>query len=107
MPDAHMALVTTDSVHKRYRTGLYISPDYATTDAQGSRFTSYISEAYIGSIGVRYAWYEAGLQDRSQFFHYPMPVINRFSDEQAVIEGRTRRQGLFAGLLQWANKPRA
>jgi hypothetical protein len=105
MPDAHMALVTTDSVHKRFRTGLYISPDYATTDAQGSRFTSYISAAYIGSIGVRYAWYEAGLQDRSQFFHYPMPVVNHFSDEQAVIEGRTRRQGWFRGFSSGRTSP--
>jgi hypothetical protein len=77
MPDAHMALVTTDSVHKRYKAGLSISPDFATTDATGNRFTSYVVAAYIGSIGIRYAWYESGLEERSQFFHYPHPAINR------------------------------
>ena len=106
MPDAHMALVTANSVHKLYRGGLSISPDYVEADKSMSRFVRYVLVAYVGSIGVRYEWREQGLPDRSQFFHFPHPVINPFKDEIAVIEGNTRRPGWFASLLQWANKPR-
>lgn len=62
--------------------------------------------AYVGSIGVRYEWQEEGIPHRSQFFHFPHPVINCFEDEQAVIDGRARRPGWFASLVQWANRPR-
>ena len=58
MPDAHLALINTDSVHKRYGKGLYISPDYVTADRKITRFTNYVLAAYIGAIGVRYQWSE-------------------------------------------------
>ena len=106
MPDAHMALITTDTVHAAYKSGLSISPDLAEADRTGSRFTRYLLVAYVGSIGVRYEWREEGIPDRSQFFHFPHPVINCFRDELAVFEGRTRRPGWFASLSQRVNKPR-
>jgi hypothetical protein len=106
MPDAHMALITTDTVHKLYKSGLSISPDFVEADKSITRFTCYVLVAYVGSIGVRYEWREERLPDRSQFFHYAHPVINRFRDEIAVGEGRTRRPGWFASLLQWATRPR-
>ncbi|WP_089329990.1 hypothetical protein [Actinomadura meyerae] len=105
MPDAHMALITTDTIHKLYKSGLSISPDYVELDRDVSRFVRYAMAAYVGSIGVRYEWREDGFQSRSQFFHYPIPVINCFEDEMAVCEGRVRRPGWFARLLQWANQP--
>lgn len=106
MPDAHMALITTDAVHKRFGSGLSISPDFAATDREMNRITTWIMAAYVGSIGVRYEWHEEGIPNRSQFFQFPHPVINCFKDEQAVFDGRTRRPGWFASLLQWANRPR-
>jgi hypothetical protein len=75
-------------------------------DRTVSRFVRYVLVAYVGSIGVRYEWCEEGLPERSQFFHFPHPVLNCFEDEIAVFEGRTRRPGWFATLLQWANRPR-
>ena len=107
MPNAHMALITTDTVHRLYRRGLSISPDYVEADKDLKRLVRYVLVAYVGSIGVRYEWSEEGIAERSQFFHYPYPVINCFADEIAVCEGRTRRPGWFASLLQWANRPRA
>lgn len=106
MTDAHMALITTDTVHKVYKSGLSISPDFVEADKNVSRFVAYVMVAYIGSIGVRYEWREESFDGRSQFFHYPRPVINCFNDEIAVYEGRTRRPRWFASLLQWANRPR-
>lgn len=106
MPDAHLAIVTTDTVHKVYKSGLSISPDFVNADKDITRFVRYVLVAYVGSIGVRYEWSEDGLPERSQFFHYPHPVINCFKDEVAVFEGRPRRPGWFASLLQWANRPR-
>jgi hypothetical protein len=106
MPDAHMAMITTDTVHKKYESGLSISPNFVAADRDVSRFVQYVLAAYVGSIGVRYEWLEEGFQERSQFFQYPHPVINCFRDEIAVCEGRTRRRGRFASLLQWANRPR-
>jgi hypothetical protein len=90
MPDAHMALITTDSIGLEYESGLSISPDFATTDKASSRFEDYVLAAYVGPIGVRYAWSAEGIADeeRSQFFNYPCPVLNRFEDELAVIERR-------------------
>jgi hypothetical protein len=108
MPDAHMALITTDTVHKLHKSGLSISPDVVSADKDISRFVRYVLVAYVGSIGVRYEWREEGFTEteRSQFFQYPHPVINCFKDEIAVCENRTRRPGWFASLLQWANRPR-
>jgi len=67
MTDAHMALVTTDSVHKRHKKGLWISPDYVTVDNSHTNLTSYVLAAYVGSIGVRYEWRREGIPERSQF----------------------------------------
>jgi hypothetical protein len=75
-------------------------------DKSASRLVHYVLAAYVGSIGVRYEWSEEGFPERSQFFHYPHPVINCFTDEIAVAEGRTRRPGLLASFLQWVNQPR-
>jgi hypothetical protein len=107
MPDAHMALITTDSIHKVYRSGLSISPDFVEADKSLSRLMRYVLAAYIGSIGVRFEWCEGGIEERSQFLHFPHPVINCFEDELAVVEARTRRPGWFASLLQWASRPRS
>lgn len=101
-----MALITTDTVHKLYRGGLSISPDFVDADKNISRFVRYVLVAYVGSIGVRYERSEEGFPERSQFFHHPHPVINCFEDEIAVFEGRTRRPRWLASLLQWANRPR-
>jgi hypothetical protein len=106
MPDAHIGLITTDTVHRLYKGGLSISPDFVEADKNISRIVRYVLVAYVGSIGVRYEWSEEGFAERSQFFHYPHPVINRFEDEIAVFEGHTRHPGWFASLLQWANRPR-
>ncbi|MDB4872602.1 MAG: hypothetical protein JWL97_3606 [Gemmatimonadales bacterium] len=106
MPDAHMALITTDTVHNLYKGGLSISPDFVEADKNITRFVRYVLVAYVGSIGVRYEWFEEGFPERSQLFQYPHPVINCFENEIAVCEGRTRRPGRFASLLQWANRPR-
>ncbi len=92
MPDAHMALITTDSIGKGYEPGLAISPDFVETDKTRSRFERYVLAAYVGPIGVRYEWCADGIADeqRSQFFHHPYPIINCFEDQLAVAEGRTR-----------------
>lgn len=105
MPNAHMALVTTDSIHKLYKSGLSISPDYVEIDQSQTHVTRWVLAAYLGSIGVRYEWREEGITDPSQFFHFRHPVINCFKDELAVTEGRTRRPGWFASLLQRVNRP--
>lgn len=110
MTDAHMALITTDSIHKSARSsGFTISAACAFTDPARARVESCVLACYIGSIGVRYAWYQAGLADaeRSQFFHFPNPLINRFCDEAAVVNGQPRRQGMAARFLQWINAPAA
>ncbi len=104
MPDAHMALITTDTVHKFYKGGLSISPDFVEADKNISRFVRYVLVAYVGSIGVRYEWSEEDFPERSQFFQFPHPIINCFEDEIAVCEGRARRPGWFASILQWANR---
>ena len=103
MPDPHVALITTDTVHKLYKGGLSISPDFVEADKNISRFVRYVLVAYVGSIGVRYEWSEEGFAKRSQFFHYSHPVINCFENEIAAFEGRTRHPGWFPSLLQWAN----
>ncbi|MDQ3663581.1 MAG: hypothetical protein M3353_02840 [Actinomycetota bacterium] len=83
MPDAHMALITTDSIHKVYKSGLSISPDFVEADKDLSRLVRYVLAAYVGSIGVRFEWREGGIPKRSQFFHFPHPLINGFEDQLA------------------------
>jgi hypothetical protein len=48
MPDAHMALITTDSVHEQYDRELSISPDFVHVDPNFNRFTRYVLAAYVG-----------------------------------------------------------
>ncbi|MFF9040988.1 hypothetical protein ACF090_36625 [Streptomyces sp. NPDC014892] len=107
MPDAHMAVVSTDTVHRTYGSGLSISPDFARTDERETRFVSYVMAAYVGSIGVRYEWLEEGIPDeeRSQFFDYDHPVINYFKNDSEMALGNARKAGWFARILQWANRP--
>lgn len=108
MPDAHMALVTTDSVHRRARNGLTMSADYVSTDPRLTRFRGYVMAAYVGSVGVRYQWWtdeHSPDSEGSQFFHFPMPVLNRFTDDEAVMLGTPRRPGWFARFSQWLNGP--
>lgn len=108
MADAHMALVTTDSVHRVAGEGLTMSDDCVWTDPERTEFRGCVMAAYVGSVGVRYQWWAEGQKPEgwdSQFFHFPMPVINCFKDEQAVVESRTRRPGWFARFSQWLNRP--
>lgn len=108
MPDAHLALVTTDSVHRIAGRGLTMSSDFVRTDPERKEFRGCVMAAYVGSVGVRYEWWAGGRKPEgwdSQFFHFPSPVINCFKDERALAEGRTRRPGLFARFSQWLNRP--
>lgn len=107
MPDGHMEFVTTDSVHRTYRKGLYISPDGRWVDPAETKFVGYVGATYVGSLGVRYEWSEGGIPDqaRSQFFHSPNPVINRFTDERSVALGHPRPPGLLERWGQWTIKP--
>ncbi|MFJ6791966.1 hypothetical protein [Streptomyces angustmyceticus] len=108
MPDAHMAIISTDAIHRSYGNGLSISPDFVQTDRESTRFVSCVMAAYIGSIGIRYEWRENGMHEGySQFFHFPYPLINYFRTESDMAIGKTRKAGWFARLLQWANSPNA
>lgn len=92
MPDAHLALITTDEVAERFPDGgLSISPSAVTCDKAWTEIKSAVLASYIGSIGVRYEWQLGGIPDehRSQFFHYPIPVLNRFATEDDVVSGKT------------------
>jgi hypothetical protein len=64
IPDAHMALITTDTVHKLYKGGLFLSPDFVEADKNISGFVRYVLVAYVGSIGVRYEWSQDGVPER-------------------------------------------
>lgn len=46
--DGHMAFVTTDSVHRAYRAGLYISPDGRWVDPEETRFVAYVGGGICG-----------------------------------------------------------
>lgn len=108
MIDAHMALVTTDSVHRVAGKGLTLSADFAAVDPEMTRFRSYVMAAYVGSVGVRYQWWSEGHKPAgwdSQFFHFPTPVLNCFKDEESLFAGDTRRPGWFARFSQWLNRP--
>lgn len=95
MPDAHMALVTTDEVERRFPDGgLSISPNAVTCDRDFTTIKSIVCTSYIGSIGIRYEWQSSGIpaEERSQFFHYPYPVLNRFATENDVVSGETNNR---------------
>lgn len=93
MVDAQMVLVSTRSVH-RTRSSFGISGDFVWVAKDRSRFVGIVLAAYIGAVGVRYEWREQRIPDsqRSQFFHYPTPVLNRFVDEGAVARGEVGRR---------------
>lgn len=101
MPDIHMVLVTTDSLHAQFKNGLTISPGVVWTDPQRTEIRSCIFAAYIGTIGVRFEWQAEAIPDehRSQFFHYPHPILNKFENEEAVARGNLR-PSWFARHLQ-------
>jgi len=107
MPDSHMGLITTDEVHQAYGSGLSISPDCIFVDRAITEITGCTLAAYIGAVGVRYQWCLEGIpeDERSQFFHYPMPLINCFHTEADVAMGEPRPQGRLARFFQWINKP--
>lgn len=104
MPDAHMAIASTDTIRKQYGKGLSISPDFVTTNKAFTKFNQYVLVSYIGGIGIRYDWRAEAIPDdeRSQFFHFPGPLINYFRTEQDVALGNVRRPGWFPRLVQWA-----
>lgn len=108
MSDAHLGLITADSIHRTYGGGLIISSDVVNVDSEITRFTRYVMASYIGSIGVRYEWNEGGIAEerRSQFFQFPYPELNCFEDEYTVATGETRPSGWFARFCQWVNRPR-
>ncbi|WP_345558774.1 hypothetical protein [Streptomonospora halophila] len=107
MSDAHMVIISTDSVNKSYGQGMSISPTVPSVSRDMTRFTSCVMAAYIGPIGIRYEWVADGIPDheRDQFFHHPGPVINYFRNEKDMVMGETRKPGRLARFLQWANKP--
>ncbi|WP_132993678.1 hypothetical protein [Gordonia zhaorongruii] len=108
MPDAHMALVTTDSVHRVAGKGLTLSADFVTVNPERTKFRSYVLAAYVGAVGVRYQWWAEGQkpdEPGSQFFHFPMPVLNCFKDEKSLFAGVTRKPSWFARFSQWLSRP--
>lgn len=103
MPDVHMALVTTDTVHRYARDGLVLSPDFIMTDPSRQHIRGFVMASYIASVGVRFQWWAHASQppgELSQFFDFPMPVINRFADEDAMGSGRMRPP-LIKRVLAW------
>lgn len=90
MPDVHMGLVTTRlSQTPPITEGLHISAGIVWTDQDFTEVRGCVFAVYIGAIGVRFWWQDGGIPEdrRSQFFHYPCPILNRFTDDQAVAHG--------------------
>lgn len=90
MPDVHMVLVTTRlSQTPPFNEGLHISPGIIWTDPDFTEVRGCVFAVYIGAIGVRFWWQDGGIPEdgRSQFFHYPCPLLNRFTDDEAVAHG--------------------
>ncbi len=93
LPDCHMALVTTDELQSHpFSSGLSMSPGMAFVDEARTELRGYVASAYLGPLGVRFQWSKSGIpdEDRSQFFHFPVPVINRFADEMSVVQGNPK-----------------
>lgn len=108
IPDVHMALATTDSVERIAGKGLTLSADFVWTNPAYTEIRGCVMATYVGSIGVRFQWWaeEHKPDDNlSQFFHFPNPVLNRFEDEQALMEGRVKRPGWSTRFLQWLAEP--
>ncbi|MFC8876000.1 hypothetical protein [Streptomyces ardesiacus] len=107
MSDAHMVVISTDTIRRAYGRGFSVSPDLVQVDEKSTRFVSYVMAAYIGSIGVRYEWHEGGIPDeyRSQFFHCEYPIINFFRNDMDMATRKPRKAGWLARLMQWANEP--
>lgn len=112
LPDAHMAIITTDSVRQQHSGGVSISPDHVSMDRNLTRFTGSVMAAYVGSLGVRFEWHEEWTHEgkpdgwSSQFFQHAHPVINRFRNDEAVFWAETRPLGVIPAALQWFNRPR-
>lgn len=90
MPDVHMGLVTTRLLQTPpFTEGLHISPGIIWTDPDFTEVRGCVFAVYIGAIGVRFGWEDGGIPDerRSQFFHYPCPLLNFFTDDEAVVRG--------------------
>jgi hypothetical protein len=111
MPDAQMVLVSTDSVHRVAGKGLTLSPDGVLVDPAVTYFRGYVMAAYVGAVGVRYEWWAEGQGSQepdgeiSQFFHFPTPILNRFTDEEAVMHRVPRKPGLYARFTQRLTRP--
>lgn len=107
LDDAHMAIVTTDSVRRVAGKGLTMSSDFVATGPGKTRFGSYVMAAYVGSVGVRYQWWSRGAKPHgwdSQFFNFAMPVLNCFKDEASLFAGDVRSASRFARFSQWLNR---
>jgi hypothetical protein len=88
-----MAVLTTDQIQNHpFGSGLSISPGVAFVDRARTELRGCVFASYVGAMGVRFAWFRSGIpaEDRSQFFHFPKPVINRFTDELAVVYGNPK-----------------
>lgn len=112
LADAHMAIITTDTVREQYGSGLSISDDHVHMDQEITRITGSVMAAYVGSLGVRFEWREGWTHEgkpeawRSQFFHYPTPVIMRFRDGEAVCRAEARPLGPVSSAIRWVNRSR-
>ncbi|PZE34990.1 hypothetical protein DEJ31_13015 [Curtobacterium sp. MCPF17_031] len=103
MHDAHMALITTDTVHRYARDGLVLSPDFIMTDPAREHVRGFVMASYVASVGVRFQWWAQASEppvELSQFFDFPMPLLNRFVDEKAMGSGLTRPP-LIKRALAW------
>lgn len=93
MRDIHLALVTTETVHRHARDGLVLSPDFIMTDPEREQLRGLVAASYVASVGVRFQWWTppADAPDGlSQFFDFPNPILNRFASEEAMGAGQLR-----------------
>lgn len=103
MRDIHLALVTTDTVHRYARDGLVLSPDFIMTDSERTQLRGLVMATYVASVGVRFQWWTQpgdAPDNLSQFFDYPKPVINHFASEDAMGGGQVRPP-LLKRALNW------
>ncbi len=94
MPDCHMGLLTTDEIQRHpFGSGLSISPGVAFVDPARTELRGCVLASYVGAVGVRFEWNHQGFPDehRSQFFHFPKPMINRLADDMAVFRGELKQ----------------
>ena len=61
MPDVHLALITTDTIHRYAQNGLVLSPDMIRTDAAREQLHGFVMASYFGAVGVRFqSWTPMG-----------------------------------------------